>query len=108
MLLGKRSNAVSPENTKAVYKTKVVTGESVGKPYQECETLQEKGCCERQFFAQVGHECVGAVARDETLRVKGDRTRLVLRYVLNGGRQLFPPRACRSRQSLKGPELDWT
>ena len=29
MLFAKRSNAVSPENTKAVYKTKVLMGESV-------------------------------------------------------------------------------
>jgi len=30
MLLAKRRNAVSPENTKAVYKTNVLMGESVG------------------------------------------------------------------------------
>jgi hypothetical protein len=32
MLLAKRSNAILPENTKAVYKTKVLMGESVGEP----------------------------------------------------------------------------
>ena len=40
MLLAKRRNAVSPENTKAVYKTNVLMGESVGESWVDAVTHQ--------------------------------------------------------------------